>query len=53
NINQTTLPLEVPSFLPQDHLILLLKKWSMPWRIVTSTPPSMPLTARLITLKCS
>ncbi len=26
NTNQTTLPLEISSFLPQDHLVLLLKK---------------------------
>ena len=48
NTNQTTLPLEISSLLPQDHLVFTI----IPWKIVTSMPSIMPLVARLITLKC-
>ncbi|CJB49366.1 transposase [Streptococcus pneumoniae] len=53
NTNQTTLPLEISSFLPQDHLVFTIEK------VVNTleerhfyTSSIMPLVARLITLKC-
>lgn len=52
NTNQTTLPLEISSFLPQDHLVFTIEKVGIPWRIVISMPSIMSLVARLITLKC-
>ncbi len=27
NTNQTTLPLEISSLLPQDHLVFTIEKW--------------------------
>jgi len=47
NKNQTTLPLEISSFLPQDHLVLLLKKWWIPGRNDTFKPSITPLVVVL------
>ena len=52
NINQTTLPLEISSFLPQDHLVFTIEK------VVNTLEDRhfhafiITLVARLITLKC-
>lgn len=52
NTNQTTLPLEISSFLPQDHLVFTIEK------VVNTLEDSHfhtfyhALVARLITLKC-
>ena len=52
NTNQTTLPLEISSFLPQDHLVFTIEKVVNTLEDSTSMPSIMPLVARLITLKC-
>ena len=52
NTNQTTLPLEINSFLPQDHLVFTIEKVVNTLEDSTSMPSIMPLVARLITLKC-
>ena len=52
NTNQTTLPLEISSLLPQDHLVFTIEKVVNTLEDSTSMPSIMPLVARLITLKC-
>ena len=52
NTSQTTLPLEISSFLPHDHLVFTIEKGWIPWKSIISTSSIMTLVTRLITLKC-
>ncbi len=52
NTNQTTLPLEIRFFLPQDHLVFDIEKVLNTLEDSPFPPSIMPLLARLSTLKC-